>query len=342
MFQSPQETIKDFLDDNRSEIFQKLDWTLTQIQFEQALIHARNGELDIAENILRTNIEENADPNNLDLLARILARQGKVDQARSLWEKVLTINPGHKSAQDALEYLSSKAPYRTRIIYTTGKALIGIVVVTIITFLFFQVKGLNQITQQTLLEVQQLKLTPVTIYNSVQNPITVSDLNNLSKKEDVQAISTKIDILASLIQPTLTPSSEFISQINISIDGIHSIKIDNSLEIVFENGIFLYERRISDEGKKLLLELGSQLEPYASVIQIEVYGFTDSSESRFTDLGMQRALSVVNFLIANTRLPAELFSVRSSHGLNSPFPNNNQTNRIKNRTAILIIHGDNR
>jgi len=77
--------------DNRSGI----DSDLINV-LQRAAILARKGKLSQAENIL-TPLTESKIPilEAMDLLAKIYAQQGKIDQAQALWVKALQMEPSN-------------------------------------------------------------------------------------------------------------------------------------------------------------------------------------------------------------------------------------------------------
>jgi len=70
---------------------------------QRAAMLARKGELSQAEDILTPLIESNIPTVEvIDLLARIYAQQGKIDQAQALWLKALELDPSDLHILSAL------------------------------------------------------------------------------------------------------------------------------------------------------------------------------------------------------------------------------------------------
>ncbi len=78
---------------------------LENMVLTQAASLARDGYLNQAENTVRPLIDsiEQPLPESLDLMAKILAQQGKLEEARSVWERALRLEPGNERYLAAIE-----------------------------------------------------------------------------------------------------------------------------------------------------------------------------------------------------------------------------------------------
>lgn len=78
----------------------------TQIRLARATELAQSGRLLEAEAVLVQNGRLPHNASELDLLARIAARQGRFHEARRRWEAALQIEPGNEIYRQCLEHLT--------------------------------------------------------------------------------------------------------------------------------------------------------------------------------------------------------------------------------------------
>lgn len=335
----------DDLEHTLKEVLQEVKDTLNQLQLEQALSHAQQGQFELAEQTLSNLSAKNDNPIYLDLLARILARQAKWDQAEQVWERVLTIDPNHANAQAGLLLLRSQRsePKSLSSLRSFSWILISLVALLFLAFLTVQSYMLNQRVTKLAVEIENINL--ITMREAehtqvIENLSTVPTLpyDQLVTKEDWENLSSKLANWFEAARPISTKYPSILDQIWLDLPNAHITRSPNSIKIVFEQGLFLYEQKLSPEGAQILRELSYQLLPFSEMITIEVYGFTDDTESTNSFLDLQRAVTIVKYLAMTSQFPAAVFNVRSSEGIPSPYPNNNLANRMKNRTAILVIY----
>jgi tetratricopeptide (TPR) repeat protein len=101
-----------------SEVQIALQGCFAQIRLTRATELAQSGRYIEAEAILVQNTKLPDDPAELDLLARIAARQGRFDEARRRWNAAIQREPGNEIYKQCLERLT---PAR-RIIRLIGNA----------------------------------------------------------------------------------------------------------------------------------------------------------------------------------------------------------------------------
>ena len=77
-----------------------------QIRLARATELAQSGRLLEAEAVLAQNGELPRDASELDLLARIAARQGRFVEARRRWKVAIQIEPGNELYRRCLEHLT--------------------------------------------------------------------------------------------------------------------------------------------------------------------------------------------------------------------------------------------
>jgi len=89
-----------------SEVNIALQNHFAQIRLARATELAQAGRLLEAEAVLAQNGELPRNASELDLLARIAARQGRFDEARRRWNAAIQIEPGNDIYRQCLEHLT--------------------------------------------------------------------------------------------------------------------------------------------------------------------------------------------------------------------------------------------
>jgi flagellar motor protein MotB len=116
--------------------------------------------------------------------------------------------------------------------------------------------------------------------------------------------------------------------------------------IFFESGLFASGSKLNREGEFMLANIGRQLAPRSHSVSITVIGCTDnmpvSSHKEYKDnqsLGFMRAIAALQVLQSSSGIPTAAFKTISYGAEWSPFPNNSDVNRARNRTVVLRITG---
>lgn len=104
-----------------------------QIRLARATELAQSGRLPEAEAILTHNGELPDNALELDLLARIAARQGRFDEARRRWNAAIKIEPGNEIYRQCVEHLTP-ARRIVRLIANSQDRLLNMLVWTTIAF----------------------------------------------------------------------------------------------------------------------------------------------------------------------------------------------------------------
>jgi flagellar motor protein MotB len=118
-----------------------------------------------------------------------------------------------------------------------------------------------------------------------------------------------------------------------------------SLRIVFNEGLFSVSTRLTPEAETALRSLAEQFEGKLTGYQLMIEGHTDATQiatggSRYVDnfaLGMARAEAVKAFLVQTGRIPAGAMRTSSAGDSSPPFSNETDTDRKRNRTAVLTL-----
>lgn len=332
--------------------FARLHSLLDQLEFERARNLAEVGNYAEAKMILIKLLQITNTPTVMDLLARIYAQQGLINEARSMWEKALMIDPINPDYVKALAYIALKQENISNT-QLTRKRLFGFLAITSLLGLFlvpiFQTgairKSLNQITAQRTVHASEGELilengsSPGTNNQDTLDILEVIKQDNQSILQKVETNQEKIDsVLATVTTLIVTdePSPQLLS-LDINVEGISLTPAGSSLQIRFEERLFLYNDTFTISGQELLKQLGTKLEPYIGIIQIKVIGYTDSLERDKTSIPLNRGAAVVKYLTDNTRLPANIFTIASGEGLPPPYPAGSTGDQYRERTVVLVV-----
>ena len=328
------------------EIQDQITTILSQNQLAIAAEYARSGEFALAEDILDSIKDEKLSHAVLELQAKIKAQQGDYESACNLWREALNENTTCPECiaglQRAKSILSSKAPkFWVKRLW----ALILILVrIGLVMYLLVQINQLKSVTPD------QYNISPITtvVFQSDDIENKILGLSSQQEKvieylegeqEEINFLSTQIGIMSSTATPfpipTIPPS--IIDQISFQTDNVNYLVKDNEIEITFEIGIFLYNWLLSEEGKTVLKSIGTELEQWIDDIQIQVIGFTDDTEKEQSELSYFRSYKAVEFLSSNCRLSEDTFVIVPTANRLAPYPNDSLSNRLKNRSIMLII-----
>ena len=335
----------------------QINTSLLRLDYLSAIQLAQGGDLPSAESILRKLVQSDPSEENFDLLARVLAQQGRLEEAKEIWERILAENPNHQNARAALNVIESrkrKKGNKPKLI----PILLGSLLITILVFLtgisLELRRATRSISRVDSLLIQQARPLIIHEYSST-SPESIEQITSQIKKDidkgsitllneiasvksSLQELSTQANLLEESFIHTTTPTPQpTFPEISIDLPGIRKVALDGSLKLIFENGLFKYDQVLSAEGKQTLSDLAYQLEPFVGQIEIAVYGFTDDIEQTATLLDIQRALAVVKHITSTSQIPASTFVIRDAGDLPAPYPNNSPSNRMRNRTVILII-----
>jgi len=94
-----------------------------QIRLARATELAQSGRLLEAEAVLAQNGELPRSARELDLLARIAARQGRFDEARRRWNAAIQTEPGNEIYRQCLEHLTPRRRIARLIVNSQGTLL---------------------------------------------------------------------------------------------------------------------------------------------------------------------------------------------------------------------------
>lgn len=264
---------------------------------------ARAGKYLEAECLLEHLIQEgNELPAIFDLMARIRAQQGRLLEAQSYWADAIQLSNSkdiYRTALKRIEHLQTGPPWIGRI----RQLILGLAILSCL----FLITG-----------------------------VTITLLEKIRIPDHSEKVGSARE---TAITPAKTPP-----QMNINIQGTMVKSKEDYLEITFMNGLFSRKTELNQEAKVILDLLAEELRPYEGKIQVNVEGHTDNLPILngwiFRDnvsLGMQRAVTVIEYLRLKGQLPAKMFKASSVGELHSLYPNDTPENQMRNRTVVIRI-----
>lgn len=269
---------------------------------------ARAGRYAEAEALLRDGGgSERLSLEVLDLLARIRAQQGRLDDAESCWTRALGDDPSNDSCLAGLERIRRmrKRPawLPRSLTIAAGMVLLAVAVIA----------GIYAV-QYALVDSRGSAPAEAGRATPRGTSITTS-----SRAGDGYVLT--IDLPGSTVKR----------------DG-------GDLVITFGSGLFPNGTRIGNDGKKAMGHLGRQLAPHSGRVSVVVTGHADNVPVRRgspyrdnSSLGLARAVVAIEHLRKAGDLPSAMFSARDLGDLSTPYPNDTAANRLRNRTVVIRI-----
>jgi flagellar motor protein MotB len=270
----------------------------------EAATMARAGHLLEAEALLtRLPTDEQSTPTAVDLLARIRAQQGKLDDAEALWSTLSQADPANKAYTRVLGRI---ARMRGRPRWLNRPFATGAIGVLLVCFF-----------AATLL-IGRVRWAVHTAVTSQPKIPAVGSAKRSVPRDDTWTAP------------------------KIHVRGVDIDAVDTHLIVRFTAGLFHEGAHLRPEAKITLAGLAEQLRPSAHSISVVIKGCTDDLPLRHDSnypnnlgLRMARANAVFMELKQKAGIPENLISIQSSPV--APYPNDSSPNRRRNRTAIIDI-----
>ncbi len=145
--------------------------------------------------------------------------------------------------------------------------------------------------------------------------------------------SSQDEILAGL-QPSVVPQQEFL----LEMPGVKFSQGAGGTQILFDEGLFAYGWTLKPAARQQLIEVGAKLAAYGEDLHIKLIGYqTDEESDKYFDLGLLRAVVVYDFLVKNTQLSGDVFSLEPQGSRGLPFPLDTAADRSRNLTVEMIV-----
>jgi len=255
-----------------------------ELALAQARVLARHGRYAEAEDLL-TEARDDAEPSAplLDLLARVHAQRGRLDEADRCWAEVERLAPDNKEAADGRRRIAD-----VRADVRDGRRRSGKVVLRVAA-------GVVVVAALALL---------------IDTRVAVG------RRPEARTVSAAPPAAAPAARP-----SDVLSAMDLRTPGVHVRRTPGEIAVTFDKGLFRDSVTLSPGGRAVLRALGARLRPYAMRISVDVIGETDqravppgSGYAGNTELGTLRATVVREALRRQAGIPTARFSVSSLGG----------------------------
>jgi len=317
---------------------ENLNVLLSQVTFHtifcEASDLARIGRYTDAENLLKTFIDWENSTFALDLLARISAQQGKLDQASGYWERALILSPTNLNFQESYKFITkSQRPIAGFV--NLFKSIILLALAILIASLFL----LRQIPLNS-----SDPTVPMPMYQTNDEALRTKIIERLDLLlENQRKFDEKLSVLQNPTPHSISTYPAEVISLSLYFPGTNVIQIDQYRAIIyFDDIIFDYGWHFSPSASNTLTNIGKQLEDESNRIQITIVGFKFPNEADdYFDLGLMRSAKVFDHLLATTNLPSDIFVVQPMQ----TFRNGPYASKIKNlgnieRSVIFIIEAN--
>ncbi|WP_242884327.1 OmpA/MotB family protein [Actinomadura litoris] len=273
-----------------------------ELALAQARTLARHGRYAEAEAIL-TDAGRDADPSVplLDLLARVHAQQGRLDEADAAWDEAEHLAPG---SPEIAECRRRVAKARARRSARPAWPYAAAVPVAALAVAVLVVAGTGE-------------------------------------EGDGPAPVVVRTVPAAPAPARPSPAPDVLAGMDLGVPGAVARRRQGEISVSFRQGLFQDGVRLSRDGRAALSALGARLRPYATRISVAVIGHTDDRPvppgrgyATNTELGTLRAMVVRELLHDRAGIPTGRFTV-SSLGAASALEGDRSPAR--NRTVGLRI-----
>jgi type VI secretion system protein ImpK len=264
---------------------------LSRVAFARATELARAGHYRDAEKVLAPAGGAPGPPlEALDLLARIRAQEGRLDEAEKLWGRALQAEPSNRTYQDALR----------RVAIVKGR------------------RGVRRHHPAPLLAASLVIASLVIaalLWRGWREPSPVETKSGASVRPSQSPAEDAPQRPPAIPGP---PARDTKTEIRLDVEGARQDGGSPPLLVTFDEGLFGDGATLRPDALRRLAELGEQLKPYADEIVIEVIGITDAVPvargSRYRDnvaLGLERARVVYEHLRTTTGLGPQALTISS-------------------------------
>ncbi|HEX8475542.1 MAG TPA: OmpA family protein [Pyrinomonadaceae bacterium] len=299
---------------------------LTWLAISQASELARVGRYSEADQLLSELKTGDASAAVLDLRARIHAQQGRLSAAEAFWTRALHLDPANLAYNEALRRISRMQRRRLHALRPLLWTLAAVLCVALAVYIIEQ----RLARQFSAALVQQPHISQAA---QTEQSTTTQTEQSADAAQGVRAQARRAEQRDA---PAL----------DIDVRGVRSSIDGDETVLVFESGLFVRATELTPEGKSVLNALAGQIAPYAGRVSVNVEGHTSSlpvtKGHTFRDnaaLGMQRAVTVVDYLRGAASLPPEMFSVSSAGESRPPHTNPETDAAALNQTVVLRVSG---
>ena len=283
---------------------------LNDLRLSRAALLARTRTFETAE-VLISGVQ-NDEPDRtdaLDLLARVRAQRGRVEDAKVLWQQVLAVDPTNRSARDAMQAVEggSLATWRLRV---AASALAMALLFAAFVVAIAKLGGING-TERRPQDSSSRVAQATSVVRSKESP-----------------------------SPTAPPLPDIVHE----TAGIRWHKLGSGFLITFDRELFDHGTDLSGLAQRQLMKVADSLRGQPHLAGVTVVGCTDEktlrADSPFNDnfsLGLARAAKIVEFLSARGQLPGAILAARSSGADPNVRGFEDAQRSVKARTAVMKV-----
>ncbi|MEU6035497.1 OmpA family protein [Actinomadura sp. NPDC047616] len=280
-----------------------------EVTLAQARTLARHGRYAEAEELLRAS---DPDAATLDLLARVHAQQGNLDEADRCWAEAERLAPGTAEFTAARARIAAirgggaRGPVAAgTLARRVGVPLVALVMLALLVDIRF---GTGD---------PEPAAAPVTV------PASPSPSSSPSSAAAASAALDGLDL---------------------RVPGVRARRSPGEISVTFRRGLFRRDAVLSADGRAVLAALGARLRPAAGRLEVAVIGHTDPSPLRAggdyagnMELGMARATVAREVLREASGVPTARISVASLGGALPPYRGAGADAAARNRTVTVRI-----
>ncbi|GLZ11157.1 hypothetical protein Acsp04_13920 [Actinomadura sp. NBRC 104425] len=279
-----------------------------EVTLAQARTLARHGRYAEAEELLRAS---DPDAVTLDLLARIHAQQGDLDEADRCWAEAERLAPG------TAEFAAARA----RIAAIRAGGARGPVAVGTLA-----------------------RRVGVPLVALVMLALLIDIRFGGGDREPAAPAAAPVTVPASP-SPSNTPdAAATLDGLDLQVPGVRARRSPGEISVTFRRGLFRRDAVLSADGRAVLAALGARLRPAAGRLEVTVIGHTDASPLRAggeyagnMELGLARATVAREVLREASGVPTARISVASLGGALPPYRGEGADAAARNRTVTLRI-----
>ncbi|HEY4019645.1 MAG TPA: hypothetical protein VGM75_13205 [Pseudonocardiaceae bacterium] len=297
------------------------DTVRTDLTIAEAAAKARGGDLARAGQLL-----SNADSTGgLDLLARVHAQSGDLDAAHACWTKVREAEPDHPGAEAGLRTITAIRARRrfarpvarpTRIAAAAAIVVAGAVAAGVVLLPPAAAPARATSQNNAAAAAAQESRRADRLAEQLAAGASASAAATAQRQATIAAITTRL---------TAPP-----------IPGLLVRAAPNSVQIMFDDGLFIDNERLTAAGRQVLRELGARLAGLPGSIMVigQSVAVRGGPTSGGSTVAMARAIVAARQLADTSGLPLTAFTLASGDQATPPFPQPNRDRTVVVRVTV--------
>lgn len=296
---------------------------LDQLKLARAAELARAGHYAEAEEVLSAGRDETRHgAASLDLLARMRAQQGRLEEAEKLWTRASLLDPANPAYGLALRRAAQRRRGSRRPAFVLSLVACGLICALAGFWLW-------QRRPSTRGDANAAASAPTSQRRSDATPGPPP----APPQRPPAAVEGAGPVAA------LAPAEN-----GINVSGVTVTRVPDGLTLSFDDGLFRRGLTLKPGARERLRELGRQLEPFGGDVAIRIIGTTDElpmpRRARYRDnvsLGMERARFVYDYLRLTSKLDSHGVTIGSGGGRQTPDDSARAADRARSRTVVVHL-----